>query len=454
MNVLIVDDNSANRMTIKWVLSKFDDLQITEADSGQSAIDACQNDNFELIFMDVMMPGMTGIEATKAIKAFSPRSMVVAVTALDDDETTKEMFRVGAEDYITKPIKQDIFKARLQSYFKIIENRNFYSLSIDSINLFHEPIFNRVTIFKIKRDSNLAEFWEHFLYESGYQNNEQLCDIVAKIYNIGGLLLKMHVSFSIFCEENESTLFFSINKTKCLNKTVMDEIIKKHGFRGRYTIGDDRVSFSGAKTKINDSIVSKTPLITDSHQNNETSKVQETEHTIETNAMQEHLTHNTPVIQTKHEDSDIGELQIYDYMDEQDFLDLEEYVKDLDSVLMLMQSSKLDMHDVEGIAYKIEKIALILSTYHETYELGTALRSLSFDIKENVQAFIGYCTSLSAMFFSFTRDLLDWFSQVYKTGAPSVNFMDATIIANSVMISSTIKPQEVSTSTDIDDIFF
>ncbi len=129
MKVLIVDDNSANRMTLKWVLAKMDNIHIEEADSGQAAIDACNQKQFELVFMDVMMPGMTGIEATKVIKKILPQSMVVAVTALDDDETTREMFRAGAEDYITKPIKQDIFKARLQTYFKIIENRDFYSLS-------------------------------------------------------------------------------------------------------------------------------------------------------------------------------------------------------------------------------------------------------------------------------------------------------------------------------------
>lgn len=453
MRVLIVDDNSANRMTLKWVLSKFDDLYIEEADSGQAAINACEKQRFDLIFMDVMMPGMTGIEATKEIKKIDQKSMVIAVTALDDDETTKEMFRAGAEDYITKPLKQDIFKARLQNYFKIIENRNFYSLSVECVNVFEEPIFNRLSIFKIRQEANLAEFWEHFLYEGNYFGNEQLCDIIAKIYNLGSLLLKMNVKFSIFYEENEKLSFFTINKTKCINKSVIEEIIKKDGFRGRYRIGDDRVSFSGEKAVLESSTVEKkliqheaTKDVTIDDNANANIKIEKEADGFDTKA-------SSPVIVESIETKGDA-LQVFDFMDEQDFLDLEEYIKDLDSILMLMQSSKLEVGDVDNIAYKIEKIASTLSTYNETYELGTSLRSLSFDIKENIEAFIGNCSRLSTMFFSFTRDLLDWFSKVFRYGAPSINFMDATIIANAVMISTTIKPHESDDSGVLDDIFF
>lgn len=424
MKVLIVDDNAANRMTLKWVLSKIDTLEIEEADSGFASITACEKSCFDLIFMDVMMPGMTGIEATIELKKITPKSMVIAVTALDDDETTKQMFKAGAEDYITKPIKQDIFKARLQTYLKIIENRHFYTLDDDPISLFKEPILNKLTIFKIRQEQNLAEFWENFLCGGNDFGNEILCDTVAKIYNIGTLLLKMDVQFSIFCEENEGNYFFTLNKTKYINKKVLGEIIRKDGFNGRFEISSDRLTISCEK------YISL----------------------VEPSACTQTVIENAKALDINVSTSEVSE--VYDFMNEQDLEDLEDYIKDLDSVLMLMRSSMLESGDVENISHKISKIASILSSYNETFELGTALRSLAFDISDNKDAFMASCSRLTTMFFSFTKDLIDWFTRVFKTGTPSIGFMDATIIANILMIVSTIKPQEPSETSALDDIFF
>jgi CheY-like chemotaxis protein len=438
MNILIVDDNSANRMTIKWVLTKFDDMNISEADSGQNAINASMVNSFDLIFMDVMMPGMTGIEATKEIKKIDKKVMIVAVTALDDDETCKEMFTAGAEDYITKPIKQDIFKSRLQSYFKIIESRNFYSPNIDTLNLFREPIRNHYTIFKVKDEAVLAEFWEHYLFGGPEFGNTQLCDAIAKIYYIGTVLLKMSIKFFIFCEESDGLYYFTLNNTKFINKSALEDVIRKDNFKGKYLISSDRVSFAVEKGKgqeapaVNEVEKTIAPQIQMS--------VAEAQTPVE--VISEQITHNEEV------------LQVFNFLEEGDHIDLEEYIKDLDSVLMLFQHSTLDANDVYGVSHQIDKIASILSTYADTYDLSVTLRSLSLDISENVDAFISNSGRLASLFFSFTKDLLEWHHKIFKEGAPSIQFMDATIMANSMMISSSFKPNTEAASESLDDIFF
>jgi len=89
MNVLIVDDNPDNRMTIQLLLEEFDDINALEAQDGQEAIDMCKNEQFDIVFMDIMMPNVDGIIATKIIKSFDKKVMILALSALDDEESQK-----------------------------------------------------------------------------------------------------------------------------------------------------------------------------------------------------------------------------------------------------------------------------------------------------------------------------------------------------------------------------
>lgn len=69
-HILLVDDNENNRLTLELLLEDIEDVTLFEAENGQEAIDICKNETIDLIFMDIMMPVMDGIEATKAIKSF------------------------------------------------------------------------------------------------------------------------------------------------------------------------------------------------------------------------------------------------------------------------------------------------------------------------------------------------------------------------------------------------
>ena len=428
MRVLIVDDNSANRLTLSWILKRTENLQVEEAENGKDAIEMCKKKKFDIVFMDVMMPEMTGIEATRQIREFNKTSMIIAVTALDDEKTTREMFSVGAEDYITKPIQQDIFKARLATYLKVVEKRNFYEPSASSVNLYKKPVMTLLKLFKVTNEHALVDFWEHFAYGSVENKNEELCDVVAKIYHIGSLLLKMGIYFSIFCEENETSQYFTLNKTNIFNKAVVDDIITKNSSGLQYKVGVDRITFAVNKARV------------------------ESDNSIDDHVLQEATVQRH--VEPAYLHSDNSKLQVFNFIDEDEFMDLDEYIKELDSILVLLQNSKIQVDDIDGISYKIKKLASILSSYTETYSIGVTLTSLSLDITENKEAFISNRSILSTLFLSFTRDILDWHNKLFRTGAPSIGFMDATIMANSVMISSIIKHKVEEDPMKLDVLFF
>jgi PAS domain S-box-containing protein len=104
--VLVVDDARANRELILALLSPFD-LQITEAADGLEALEAARRESFDLVLMDLQMPGLDGIAATRAIRGESElngRTPIVAVSASVQPSDVDACRKAGMDDHIGKPI--------------------------------------------------------------------------------------------------------------------------------------------------------------------------------------------------------------------------------------------------------------------------------------------------------------------------------------------------------------
>ena len=90
-NVLIVDDDTLMRNALRAMISRFKNFQIIgEAANGAEAIAICRLYPVHLIFMDIIMPGMTGIEAGKKIKEDSPQTEICILSAYSDFHFAKE----------------------------------------------------------------------------------------------------------------------------------------------------------------------------------------------------------------------------------------------------------------------------------------------------------------------------------------------------------------------------
>lgn len=104
--ILLVDDNAVNRKVSGEIL-KNAGCQVTLAESGQEAIELVQELPFDLIFMDIQMPGMDGIDATRAIKALGREKLppIVAMTAYSMQGDREKFLKAGLDDYLAKPIR-------------------------------------------------------------------------------------------------------------------------------------------------------------------------------------------------------------------------------------------------------------------------------------------------------------------------------------------------------------
>lgn len=106
--ILVVDDNAANLKLVVTLLSELS-LPVLSASSGQEAISLVQQNDIDLIYMDIQMPGMNGLETTRHIRGLNDRGKmpIIALTAHAMADEKEALLKAGMNDYQTKPITQD-----------------------------------------------------------------------------------------------------------------------------------------------------------------------------------------------------------------------------------------------------------------------------------------------------------------------------------------------------------
>ena len=109
MHVLFVEDDAMNRRVVRDMLSVAD-VQMSEADGAQAGIAMIDAQDYDVVLMDLRMPGMDGLEALRRIRARTDSKSkvpVVVVTADIAPDLRNECLREGADDFLTKPIAMD-----------------------------------------------------------------------------------------------------------------------------------------------------------------------------------------------------------------------------------------------------------------------------------------------------------------------------------------------------------
>ncbi len=122
VRVLVVEDNVINQNLMRLLLEGYG-IDVAVASNGQEAIDIEQNDSFDLIFMDIDMPLVNGIEATQQIKKHrrdAPLFMpIIAVTALALEGDRERLLSEGLDDYLSKPLSREMLELILKKYLNI-----------------------------------------------------------------------------------------------------------------------------------------------------------------------------------------------------------------------------------------------------------------------------------------------------------------------------------------------
>ena len=114
INILVVEDNKINQMITKKILNKMN-LSCDVVDNGEDAVEKVKSTNYDVVLMDIHMPGISGLEATKIIRTFDKELTIFALTAVTLEDKMHEFDEAGFDDIISKPFKQEDFEKKLYS---------------------------------------------------------------------------------------------------------------------------------------------------------------------------------------------------------------------------------------------------------------------------------------------------------------------------------------------------
>jgi CheY-like chemotaxis protein len=111
--ILIIDDEEDFATLLKFNIDKSTEYEALVATSGEAGLELIQMRKPDLVLLDIMMPGMDGLQTLKRIKATAPDLPVAMVTAVCMEEEAKRCFEAGAYEYITKPVDFEHLKTAL-----------------------------------------------------------------------------------------------------------------------------------------------------------------------------------------------------------------------------------------------------------------------------------------------------------------------------------------------------
>ena len=119
IRVMIVDDHDIVRSGLSVLLDTFDDLElVAESSSGEDALNLCQTLHPDVVLMDLMMPGMAGVEAIRAIHRALPEIQIIALTNFKEEQLVHAALQGGAISYLLKNVSIDELAEAIRSAYR------------------------------------------------------------------------------------------------------------------------------------------------------------------------------------------------------------------------------------------------------------------------------------------------------------------------------------------------
>ena len=112
--ILVVEDNDSNYLLLTYILKK--SYTFFRAKNGQEAVDLALSDKPDLILMDLKMPVMNGLDATRQIKAHQPEIPIIALTANAFDNDRQRALEAGCDDFLSKPVNAALCLQTIAKY--------------------------------------------------------------------------------------------------------------------------------------------------------------------------------------------------------------------------------------------------------------------------------------------------------------------------------------------------
>lgn len=428
MEILIVDDNQDNKMTIELLLEEFENLNIDEANDGEEALNKCKSKKYDLIFMDIMMPKMDGIAATKEIRKFDKKTMIIAISALDEEKSKEEMIINGAEDFITKPIDSKLFIKRVENYLEILKYRGTKSYDYEAINLFNKEVYNKSVIFRVFDNSSLSYFWEYFLSDED-KKVYKLSEGIRVLYALGAWLIKKGEKFTFIDEESDDCHYITQSGLGGIKEHIVKKLLIKHFDSKAFLIKDGVLSIKMNKISPQNAILKKESIRMDSEKEA---------------VLRQSFTEKTTAKQfVKSSAIDLMD-KIESLEDLEDRLDKElfslENKKPTIDVYMLLADGFEEYNELIRLLIEFQSIVFALSS------LAEFLRTIDkYNLNEkNEKKIILLLTNI-------LLDLSNWRKTIFiEQQTNDIHYLDSSLLSSCLQIEMIVKEKEIEQEDDLE----
>ena len=119
-HILLIEDDKTIRMALEFTLTRAD-YEVTVANDGLTGLEIARKADPDLILLDILLPGLSGIEVARQLRADGSTTPIIMLTALDRDEDKVSGLDAGADDYITKPFSTPELLARIRAHLRRVE---------------------------------------------------------------------------------------------------------------------------------------------------------------------------------------------------------------------------------------------------------------------------------------------------------------------------------------------
>jgi DNA-binding NarL/FixJ family response regulator len=190
ISVFVVDDHAVVRSGLRLFLMAFPDLELVgEAANGEEAVRQCAAMRPDVVLMDLMMPVMNGVEATRAIRSATTHTQVIALTSFPEEQLVKDALEAGAIGYMLKNAQASELAEAIRA-----ANRGKATLAPEAATALVQPMGSGA------RHSALTEReWEVYrLILEGKKNSEIASQLTVELstvkYHVSQVLTKLGVS--------------------------------------------------------------------------------------------------------------------------------------------------------------------------------------------------------------------------------------------------------------------
>ena len=230
--ILIVDDTPEN-LRVLGELLEADGHGVRVADNGPQALEIAGQAEVDLVLLDIMMPGMDGYAVCRKLKSHKKTKAipVIFLTAMDSDEDEAKGLKLGAVDYITKPFKIDLVRARVANHLAlhltrkelVRHNEHLEEVVADRSRELAEAHRRLLNV-----DSAKYDFLQ-LIYQELWAPGKGLVDLTRKILSVGSTATAELAPWILRFEDSQAALFETLNNALLLAGThSAGEVPKMH----------------------------------------------------------------------------------------------------------------------------------------------------------------------------------------------------------------------------------